>query len=181
MNDFIAKLRGYIYRGIYLRFMPNVSIQENLKIYKKLKIIGDGKVFIGKNFIAGNLVGENNKYVTIDTHSPDATIIIGDNVKLFSTRVSSFHKIEIEDNVIIEDSGVVDTDFHSIEKHRGDPVHETLDQCKIFIGNNVVIGASSIITKGASIESGSVVLPGSVVSKPINKKAIIAGNPARPI
>lgn len=50
---------------------------------------------------------------------------------------------------------------------------------KITIGNDVWIGAGSIIRKGITIGDGAVVGAGSVVSKDVPPYGIVAGNPAR--
>ena len=50
-----------------------------------------------------------------------------------------------------------------------------------MIGENVWIGAGSVILDGAQIESGVSVAPGSVISSKVKKDAIVQGNPAKVI
>lgn len=50
---------------------------------------------------------------------------------------------------------------------------------KIEIGNNVFIGANSIIMPGVKIGSNCVIGAGSVVTKSIPDGTVVAGNPAR--
>lgn len=52
---------------------------------------------------------------------------------------------------------------------------------KIVIGNNVVIGADSIILYGVTIGNNVIVAAGSVVTKDIPDNVIVGGNPARVI
>ena len=51
----------------------------------------------------------------------------------------------------------------------------------IIIGNDVWIGAKSIILSGLTIGDGAVVAAGSVVSSDIKPYAIVAGNPAKEV
>ena len=179
MNDFIALLRGAIYRFKTKLFNKNICIKKGLKIYKRLRIEGPGKVNIGKDFMVNGIKGDASKYVTIDTHSKNAVISIGDNVSLYASRVSSNYAINIGNNVLVEESGIVDTDFHSIDKQRGDPVNENATKCKIKIGDNVSIGAYSVITKGVEVGSNVIIGPASVVTMPVKSNSFVMGNPAR--
>ncbi|MBE0670938.1 MAG: acyltransferase [Anaerolineales bacterium] len=52
----------------------------------------------------------------------------------------------------------------------------------LVIGDNVWVGARTIIMAGVgAIEDGSIIAAGSIVTKPVSKKTIVAGNPARAI
>lgn len=50
---------------------------------------------------------------------------------------------------------------------------------KVKIGNNVFVGADSIILLGVTIGDNSIIGAGSVVTKSIPKNVVAAGNPAR--
>ena len=51
----------------------------------------------------------------------------------------------------------------------------------VVIGNHVWLGENSIILKGVTIGDGSIVAAGSVVTKDVPERAIVAGNPAKVI
>jgi len=181
MRNFIARFRGEFFRQRCILFKKNIDIKGGLKIYKRLKIVGEGKVYIGENCIINGIIGDDSKYVTIDTHHPSAVIKIGDNVGLYAARISSKFQVTIGNNVLIEDSGILDTDFHTIDKSRTIPTDENKDKCKINIGNNVCIGVNCLVTKGVKIIDNVIVTPGSVVSLNIKSSGLVSGNPARPI
>ena len=51
----------------------------------------------------------------------------------------------------------------------------------VKIGNNVWIGAGSVILDGTTIEDGVIISPLSLVSGKVKKNTIISGNPAKTI
>ena len=179
MRDLLAKLRGKIFSIRMKLLKKNISIEEGLRIYKKLQIKGAGRVIIGKNCTALGAIGNNNRYVTIFTHQPDASIIIGDNVTICATTFGSKFEICIGNDVLIEECSIVDTDFHSIDRGRGSPIHEEKKNCKVIIGNRVSIASGSIIQKGVSIGDDSIIGPGSIVASSVPEKKYVCGNPAR--
>lgn len=63
-------------------------------------------------------------------------------------------------------------------------MHQTLGYTKIApvtIGDNVFIGAGSVVLPGISIGADSIIGAGSVVTKDVPKGMVYAGNPAREI
>jgi acetyltransferase-like isoleucine patch superfamily enzyme len=54
-----------------------------------------------------------------------------------------------------------------------------LNNKPVFIGNDVWVGAKSIILPGITIGDGTVIGAGSVVTKNVLPYTIVAGNPAR--
>lgn len=50
---------------------------------------------------------------------------------------------------------------------------------KIIIEDNVFIGANSILLPGITIGTNSIIAAGSVVTKSVPSKSVVAGNPAR--
>ncbi len=51
----------------------------------------------------------------------------------------------------------------------------------VFIGNNVWIGAGTIILPGVNIREGAVIGAGSIVNKDVQANCLYAGNPAKKI
>jgi acetyltransferase-like isoleucine patch superfamily enzyme len=171
MRDRLALLRGSAYTVWCRYFNSNITIGSGLRIYKKIRIHARGKVNIGNNCIVNGIIGDKSHYVCIDSYHPETMISIGNNAK---------YQIIIGDDVLIEESGIIDTDFHSIDNRRGDPSDENREKCKVFIGNRVSIGARSIITKGVTIGDDAIISPGSVVTASVKSGSTVCGNPARP-
>lgn len=73
-----------------------------------------------------------------------------------------------------------DTDFHPLD-YQARRKHE-IDNIKcapIYIGDDVLVGANSIILKGISIGDRVIIGAGSVVCKTIPSDEVWAGNPAK--
>ena len=76
---------------------------------------------------------------------------------------------------------IIDNDFHPLPYSQRHPV-EQLDKVKkrpIKMGEGCLIGANSIILKGTTLGNNVVVGAGSVVSGSFPDNVIIAGNPAK--
>lgn len=109
-------------------------------------------------------------------------LIIGDNVGMTAATIMCFNQITIGNHVLLGvGTHIYDTDFHNInpeKRNNGDP-HDSVRTRPIAIGDNVFIGAFSIILKGVTIGRNSVVGAGSVVTKDIPENEVWAGNPAK--
>lgn len=78
-------------------------------------------------------------------------------------------------------SKIYDTDFHSLDANDRLSFKKDMQNkksAKVTIGNNVLIGAGSIILKGVTIGDNSIIGAGSVVTKTIPANEIWGGNPA---
>jgi acetyltransferase-like isoleucine patch superfamily enzyme len=97
---------------------------------------------------------------------------------------SSRNDIRVGSNVKIGGNArIYDHDYHALDYlSRRDP-EQDFDQEKsapVVIGDDVFIGANSIILKGVTIGDRSIIGAGSVVSlKDIPPDSLVAGNPAR--
>jgi maltose O-acetyltransferase len=72
----------------------------------------------------------------------------------------------------------MDNDFHRLEPERR---LERPDSAPIILGENVWLGARVIVLSGVTISAGSVIGPGSVVTRDIPPRTVAAGVPARVI
>ncbi|KAJ3108465.1 hypothetical protein HDU97_001172 [Phlyctochytrium planicorne] len=90
------------------------------------------------------------------------------------------NKVTIGDDVLIGPNVQIYTAYHPLE-----PELRTLGgpelAKEIKIGNDVWIGGSAVILPGVTIGDGSVIGGGSVVTKDVEPRVVVAGNPARVI
>ena len=151
-----------------------------------LAINPNSKVYIGKDFVLnsgkgyGIETGASNIYV-----ENNAELYIGENVGMSSVVIGCQEKIIIGNNVNVGGGGILmDTNFHSLDPYlRADRQNDYkgIKTAPINIGNNVFIGARSIISKGVSIGENTIVATGSVVIKSLPANCIAGGNPCKVI
>lgn len=112
----------------------------------------------------------------------NAILTIGNNVGISQTSIICHKEIEIKNNVKMGGgSKIYDTDFHSLDANDRLSFKKDMQNkksAKVTIGNNVLIGAGSIILKGVTIGDNSIIGAGSVVTKTIPANEIWGGNPA---
>ena len=118
-------------------------------------------------------------------------IEIGDYCFISTASLAATEKIIIGNYVYIA-AGVtiVDTDFHPIDPALrmrdtiavstiGDKTRRPqFDSAPVIIEDDVWIGYNATILKGVTIGKGSVIHPGSVVSKNVPAGSVVSGNPA---
>jgi acetyltransferase-like isoleucine patch superfamily enzyme len=105
---------------------------------------------------------------------PAARLAIGDQT--FCVGNSSFivrSEVQIGGDCAISwDVQIMDTDFHKIAPG-------AVDTAPVRIGNHVWIGSRATILKGVSIGDGAVIGAGTVVTRDVAPRQVVAGNPAR--
>lgn len=152
----------------------------------KLKI---GKNVTIKSSFLSNLVGLYSRTIIV-TRSPEAKIIIGDNVGISGATIYARKGIYIGENTCIGGNcKILDNDFHPIEvelrnellldENGGDS--NLIPSKDIKIGKNCFLGCNSIILKGTILGDGCVVGAGAVVSGKFADNCVIVGNPGRVI
>lgn len=176
MKDFIAAMRGRLFKLACRLKGRDVQIGSDLRIFKKIALVGSGKVVIGRNCRIDGMIGSRN-FVCLQTINPDARITIGDNAGLYAARIAAKFDVTIGDDVVIEDANIVDTDFHTLDKSRAAPSDESLAKNRIVIGDRVLIGAETFVTKGVAIGDDVITAPFSVVAKSVKPRQFAYGNP----
>ena len=160
---------------------------DNVQIVGKLNLIVRGgvksKIKIGNNFyfssgdsvnpIASNLQGS----IFLEK---DASLVIGDNVGMSSTRMWIHDSITIGNHVKIGACVLLtDTDAHPIDYVSRRFSNEGTKSAPIVIEDDVWIGAHCVVLKGVTIGARSCIGAGSVVTKNIPADCIAAGNPCK--
>lgn len=116
--------------------------------------------------------------------TPTARIIIGDDCGLSGTSICAAIEVRIGARCLIgADVMIFDTDFHNHQpegRRYARPDWAAISRPTI-IGDDVFIGARSIVAKGVTIGDGAIVGAGSVVVSDVPPRAVVGGNPARQI
>ncbi len=143
-----------------------------------------GRLVIGNNFCCLNKIKSNAigliQPCVFNVLDPGSSIVIGDNVGISGSTICASKNVTIGNNVIIG-SGclIMDTDAHPLGwRDRRNCSNDAVLSSPVTIGDDVFIGARSIILKGVTIGDRSVIGAGSVVSKNVPADSIVAGNPA---
>lgn len=179
----IESLINIIGNTVIFRFY-NVNYKSAPIIRGVISVRGSGTLNFGdlvriNSSYSSNPVGVG--YRTAFYLSPKANITIGSNVGITNSLFYARKSIVIEDNVLIGGGcQIYDSDFHSLDYferiHNGD--NQVSDQ-NVHVKEGAFIGTSSIILKGVTIGSRSIIAAGSVVTKSVPPNEIWGGNPAK--
>ncbi|MFF5013624.1 DapH/DapD/GlmU-related protein [Streptomyces sp. NPDC001165] len=119
--------------------------------------------------------------VILRTLRQGATIRIGPDTGLSGATVCAATGVDIGARVLVgADVLIADTDFHPVDlcpRRRAPESGARSDS--VHIGDDVFLGARTIVLKGVTIGDGTVVGAGSVVSSPLPDHVVAAGNPCR--
>lgn len=176
LYNLIYKLLGVEYgKGFRLKGFPVIVPKKR------------GGIKIGNNVtinssLFSNLLGLYQRTIIV-SRTPQAEIIIGDDVGISGATVYARERIEIGSHTRIgANVKIIDNDFHPTDPAlRLEASHLNMGIKPVSIGENVFIGCNSIILKGATIGDNTTIGAGSVVSGTIPENCIAAGNPARVI
>ena len=151
------RLRGVRHRGMpYVRGrLPRVSARGEVRVGRRFRVDGlQARVDFG----AG----------------PRGRLLVGDDV-FFNRGATVFaaELVEIGDHTRIADHVTIhDTDFHEVEQDA--PVRTA----PVRIGRNVWIGRNAVVLPGVTIGDHAVVAAGSIVTRDVPGRVLVAGNPA---
>lgn len=172
LRNYIALKRGNVQYSKFPLIYGILIIRNNG--YCKL---GNGIIFRSSPY--SNYVGLSKKCSLFI--EPGARLVMGNDVGLSGTSIYCANAITIGDHVNFGGNVCVwDTDFHPIGYEERRANSETdINTIPVKIGDDVFVGANSLILKGVTIGNRSVIGAGSVVTKNIPDDEVWAGNPAR--
>ena len=117
--------------------------------------------------------------VVFATRKPGAVIEVGDDCGFSGTVLVADERITVGEWVQIGSNvTVADTDFHPLRPEVRREDFNAGTAAPIVIEDDVFVGMNSLILKGVTVGTGSVVGAGSVVSQDVPPGTVVAGNPA---
>lgn len=173
-----------------LKYQKTWRLQGEVKIIKKDWLARlflhqpNGTLQIGSSFKCNNKVKSNSigliQPCVFNISTPGSRLVIGNNVGISGSTICATKSVTIGDNVLIGSGCLItDSDAHPLNwlDRRENRNGNTLC-APVVIGNDVFVGARSIILKGVTIGDRAVIGAGSVVCKDVPADCVVAGNPA---
>ncbi len=176
-------LSGIKYRKSW-HMVGRVRIIKKKWFVCKLLKQSNGSLVIGEGFSCNNKIISNSigliQPCVFNIITPGSQIIIGKNVGISGTSICATKSVIIGNNVLIGSGCLItDTDAHPLNwQDRNNNCNEKTKRAPVVIGDNVFVGARSIILKGVTIGDGAVIGAGSVITKDVPEYVLVAGNPA---
>ena len=179
--NFLFFSRGFFFLGYgsSIRGREKIIFKSNATIGSRVRIssIGATSFEFGKNFSIRDF-SIIDSFGSIKRES--GFLKIGSNVG-----ISEFCYFGIRGNLIIGDDVIIGpgvkifTENHSIELNHLPYRLQPEIRKEVTVGNNVWIGASSVILPGVTIGNNVVIAAGAVVNKNIEDNTIVGGVPAK--
>jgi acetyltransferase-like isoleucine patch superfamily enzyme len=169
-----ARIFFYFFRKKQFLINNNV-IDETSKFYYK-----KGNIVLSENII----IGAFNVIYAINTSNSkiEGKLEIGKNTYIgeFNNIRAAGGEIIIGDDCLISQYVTIVASNHNIKRNLK-ILEQGWDELKtgIVIGNDVWIGANSVILPGVHIGNGAVIAAGSVVNKDVAPYSIVGGVPAK--
>lgn len=144
-----------------------------------------GSLIIGKQFRCNNHVSSNTigliQPCVFNISVTGSVLKIGNNVGISGSTINAAQSVTIDDNVLIGSGCIItDTDSHPIDyQSRIDDVKSKTHVAPVHICEGAFIGARSLILKGVTIGTHSIVGAGSVVTQNVPDNCVACGNPAK--
>ncbi len=154
--------------AFFITYSPDSRFFSELRFwyYKKCLEKTSGRFDIGMGVII---------YSPENVHIGNGTILN----RFIELRASPNSKIFIGDNCLLASFVMIITANHNFLDKKSLIKNQGHSEKQVIIGNDVWIGAKSIILPGVTIGDGAVIGAGCVVTKDVPPYCVAVGNPAR--
>ena len=132
-----------------------------------------------RSSVRSNPVGPNHP-VTLCTWQEGARLEAGADFFMTGGTLCAAERIIIGNHVSVgANTIIVDTDFHPLDPDLRRLSPAEAKSAPVVIEDNAFIGMNCLVLKGVTIGQDSVVGAGSVVTRDVPPRTIVAGNPAK--
>lgn len=181
-------LRGYLYRFLLGGMGKRCFLEKNIRFFNSSRLYLGDRVFVGEGAFfdigrdAGSIrVGDDShisRGVTFRIQLGD--VRIGKKVNIGAgSFIYGYGEIEIGDYSLLANRVEVLSGTHNHDDTARPMRFQGRTASKVKIGEDVWVGAQSVILGGVTIGKGAIVGAGSVVSRDIPEYGIAVGVPAR--
>ncbi len=179
INNFLFRRQANCYKDTYLSIddIKGVNIDGKLRInwnpVSKLVRTGQSTFFRMDKNSHLKVRGEFDLFYGNDIH-----IFSGGKLELDSGFINSNGKIECHEYIKIGKDCAIGPYVIMLDSNG----HQVIGKCntaEIIIGNNVWVGARTIILKGVHIGDGAVIAAGTTVNKDVPANVLVGGNPMK--
>lgn len=159
-SNSVMVIRGILNKPKFNNSGKLLRMEKGVRVMKN-----NGTISLGERVLL-------HRYVKLSAYG--GKIEIGNNTYIGDrTEIHSGESVKIGNGVNIAwDCNILDRDYHAFDSEK-----EVVKP--VIISDHVWIGARSIILKGVTIGEGAVVAAGSVVTRSVPPKCLVAGNPAK--
>jgi acetyltransferase-like isoleucine patch superfamily enzyme len=185
----LARLRrrpDLFWRGLYglincwwhrLKFRllgKRVSIGRLSRVYGTFRVIGRGRVTIGRNAL---IIGDYVRPVTFILDNPDAVVEAGDDVGFNGTVIHCFKSVRIGRLCNFAAAYISDSQSHASSADRRTNLDAPVRQGDVVFEDNVWLAMNTVISYGVTIGRNSVVGALSMVTESVPPDSVVFFNP----
>ncbi|MEI7035754.1 acyltransferase [Fulvimonas yonginensis] len=170
----LSRIRGlHLGDHVLIKGKPHIAIARGASIH-----VGRSAVLNSSN--AGYHLNMHSP-VKLMADRPGARIHIGEQTRIHGSCIHAYRSVSIGRRCLIAaNCQIIDCNGHELCFDDVDRRVDTVDEGQpVVIEDAVWIGANAIVLPGVRIGRGSVVAAGSVVTRNVPPRAVVAGNPAR--
>lgn len=185
IRDFgINSLKRFIYRAIG---RPVGIFEQGVRLTRSADVINMGRSMADIHVGAGTILrGELVRLAHGGSIKVGRDCYLGNDSRIWSgARIVIGDHVLIAHNVNIFDNLTHPIDWQQRREHfrqiagHGHPETIDLQDSPVTIGNDVWVGAYSMIMKGVTIGDRAIIAAGSVVTRDVAADMLVAGNPAK--
>jgi acetyltransferase-like isoleucine patch superfamily enzyme len=179
-----------------LKLAPHIQLERGVRFSgcPIFSVAPSGRIFLGERVYVNSRPFSYHTLMasrTLFRAVGQGTIRVGAGSRLHGCSLTAYNSVTIGENCLLAGNSIVmdcgghDLSFPNVEDRIlaiNQLGEANIGRVKpVEIGDNVWIGAASIILPGVTIGEGSIIAAGSVVTKDVPSMSIAGGNPAKVI